>query len=100
MRPAGCLRLARLNMARLLNWSAALVVIFVTLGLKFFARGMLSVSAVLLGLIVGYIYALMMGMVTVEAIGSSWSRAASFALPEPFKYGFEFSFAAIHRLLL
>ena len=79
----------------LLNWSAALVVIFATLGLKFFARGMLSVSAVLLGLIIGYIYALMMGMVTFDAIGTSWSRAASFALPVPFKYGFEFSFAAI-----
>jgi len=55
----------------LLNWSAALVVIVVTLGLKFFTRGMLSVSAVLLGLVVGYAYALMMGMVTFEAIGTS-----------------------------
>ncbi|ATG42428.1 putative purine permease [Phaeobacter piscinae] len=79
----------------LLNWSAALVVIIVTLGLKFFARGMLSISAVLLGLIVGYLYAMMMGMVTVEAIGNSWSRASAFALPVPFKYGIEFSAAAI-----
>ncbi|WIY23452.1 uracil-xanthine permease family protein [Parasedimentitalea psychrophila] len=79
----------------LLNWSAALVVIVVTLGLKFFTRGMLSISAVLLGLVVGYGYALMMGMVSVEAIGSSWSRAAVFALPMPFKYGFEFSLAAV-----
>ncbi|MCU9837656.1 purine permease [Ruegeria sp. WL0004] len=79
----------------LLNWSAALVVILVTLGLKFFTRGMLSVSAVLLGLIVGYAYALMVGMVTFEAIGTSWGRAAGFALPVPFKYGFEFSLAAV-----
>jgi len=79
----------------LLNWSAALLVIVVTLGLKFFARGMLSISAVLLGLAVGYVYALMMGMVTVEAIGTSWSRASAFALPMPFKYGFEFSLAAV-----
>ncbi|KAE9630555.1 purine permease [Parasedimentitalea maritima] len=79
----------------LLNWSAALVVIVVTLGLKFFTRGMLSISAVLLGLAVGYVYALMMGMVTVEAIGTSWSRASAFALPVPFKYGFELSIAAI-----
>ncbi|MGR3617818.1 MAG: nucleobase:cation symporter-2 family protein [Paracoccaceae bacterium] len=79
----------------LLNWSAAGVVIFVTLGLKFFARGMLSVSAVLLGLIVGYFYALMMGMVTIDGISTSWSKAAVFALPTPFKYGFEFSFAAL-----
>ncbi|UWR89053.1 uracil-xanthine permease family protein [Phaeobacter inhibens] len=79
----------------LLNWSAALVVVIVTLGLKFFARGMLSISAVLLGLIVGYLYAMMMGMVTAEAIGNSWSRASAFALPVPFKYGIEFSAAAI-----
>ena len=78
-----------------LNWSAALVVIIVTLALKFFTRGMLSVSAVLLGLIAGYVYALLVGMVTFEAIGTSWGRAAAFALPVPFKYGFEFSVAAI-----
>lgn len=79
----------------LLNWSAALVVIFVTLGLKFFTGGMLSISAVLLGLIAGYVYALAVGMLSFDAIAASWSRAASFALPQPFKYGFEFSFAAI-----
>jgi xanthine permease len=79
----------------LLNWSAALVVIFVTLGLKFFTRGMLSISAVLLGLFVGYLYALGVGMISFESIGTSWSRAATFALPVPFKYGFEFSLAAV-----
>ncbi len=78
----------------LLNWSAALVVIFVTLGLKFFTKGMLSISAVLIGLIIGYIYALMVGMLSFEAIGTSWNRASSFALPMPFKYGFELSAAA------
>lgn len=79
----------------LLNWSAALVVIFVTLGLKFFTQGMLSISAVLIGLFVGYLYALGVGMITFETIGTSWGRAASFALPVPFKYGFEFSAAAV-----
>ncbi|TMV11737.1 uracil-xanthine permease family protein [Arenibacterium halophilum] len=77
------------------SWSAALVVIFVTLGLKFFARGMLSMSAVLVGILVGYLYALGIGMLSVEAIGTSWTRAASFALPDPFRYGFEFSAAAV-----
>ncbi|WP_372989376.1 uracil-xanthine permease family protein [Sulfitobacter sp.] len=79
----------------LLNWSAALVVIFVTLGVKFFTKGMLSISAVLIGLIVGYVYALGVGMLTIDAIAGSWSRSAAFALPNPFKYGFEFSAAAI-----
>lgn len=79
----------------LLNWSAAGVVIVVTLLLKFFTRGMLSVSAVLLGLVAGYLYALAVGMLTVEAIVGSWERAAVFAPPMPFKYGIEFSAAAI-----
>ena len=79
----------------LLNWSAALVVVFVTLGLKFYAKGMLAVSAVVIGILVGYVYAMAMGMVTIEGITTSWSRADGFALPMPFKYGFELSFAAI-----
>jgi len=78
-----------------LNWAAASVVILVTLGLKFFARGMLSVSAVLLGLIAGYVFAVVSGMLTIEAIATSWSDAAAFALPQPLKYGVEFSAAAI-----
>ncbi len=73
------------------SWSVALVVILVTLGLKFFARGMLSVSAVLLGLIAGYAVAWSMGMVSFAAIGT----AAPFALPNPLHFGLEFTAAAI-----
>ena len=73
------------------NWSVALVVIVVTLGLKFFTRGMLSIAAVLIGLVVGYIVAYFMGMVSFGNIG----KAAAFAIPDPFHFGFEFSVAAI-----
>ena len=73
------------------NWFVALVVIFTTLGFKFFTRGMWSVAAVLLGLIVGYVVAYFMGMVSFGNVG----RAASFALPNPFHFGFEFSVAAV-----
>ena len=79
----------------LLSWSAALVVIFVTLGVKFFTRGMLSISAVLVGIIAGYVYCMVVGMLPVAKIAGSWNNAAAFALPQPFKYGFEFSAAAI-----
>ncbi|WP_281857495.1 nucleobase:cation symporter-2 family protein [Litoreibacter halocynthiae] len=79
----------------LLNWSAALVVVFVTLALKFYAKGMLAVSAVVIGIFVGYLYAMTVGMVTLEGIATSWGRAAPVAFPMPFKYGFEMSFAAI-----
>ncbi len=75
----------------LLNWSVALVVIFVTLGVKFFTRGIVSVAAVLIGLVVGYIVAYFLGMVSFVNVG----RAEVFALPDPFHFGFEFSYAAI-----
>ena len=78
-----------------LNWSAALLVVIVTLGLKFFGRGMFRVSAVLIGILVGYVYAILVGMLPVSAIAASWDSAAAFVLPQPFKYGFEFSAAAI-----
>tara|TARA_R110002110_G_scaffold91964_28_gene239353 strand:+ start:2878 stop:4290 length:1413 start_codon:yes stop_codon:yes gene_type:complete len=75
----------------LLNWSVALLVVVVTLGIKFFTRGMTSIAAVLIGLIVGYIVAYFLGMVSFVNVG----RAAVFAVPDPFHFGFEFSFAAI-----
>ncbi len=79
----------------LLNWSAALIVVLVTLALKFYARGILAVSAVVIGILAGYLYAMMVGMVTVDGIATSVGRSASFALPMPFIYGFEFSLAAV-----
>ncbi|MBT5002652.1 MAG: purine permease [Tateyamaria sp.] len=79
----------------LLNWSAALIVILVTLGLKFYTKGILAISAVIIGIIVGYLYSITVGMVTFDGISTSWDRAAPMAFPIPFKYGFEISTAAI-----
>lgn len=73
------------------NWFVASIVIVVTLALKFFARGMVSVSAVLLGLIAGYVVAFFMGMVSFGNVG----KAAVFMLPNPLHFGMEFSVAAI-----
>ncbi len=73
------------------SWSVALVVILVTLGLKFYARGMLAISAVLIGLLVGYAVAWAMGMVNFTAI----ARAPVFEMPVPFKYGVTFTAAAV-----
>jgi xanthine permease len=73
------------------SWFVALVVVVVTLGIKFFTRGLLSVAAVLIGLIAGYAVAWMLGMVSFAAVG----RASTLALPTPFHFGFEFSIAAV-----
>jgi xanthine permease len=78
------------------NWFVALVVIVVTLGLKFFTRGMWSVAAILLGLIAGYVVALFMGMVSFGNIG----RAGWFMVPDPLHFGIEFNAAAIIGIAL
>ncbi len=78
------------------HWGLALVVIAVTLGLKFFTRGMLSVSAVLLGLLAGYAVAFVSGMVSFENVG----RAAWFSPPNPLHFGIEFNVAAVIGMCL
>ena len=78
------------------KWGLALVVIIVALGFKFYARGILSSAAILIGLIVGYIVAIFMGAVNFSAI----ANASWFALPVPFKYGFEIHAAAVIGMCL
>lgn len=80
----------------LTHWSLALIVILVTLGLKFFTRGMMSSAAVLIALVVGYIVAIPMGMVNFGKVASaSW-----FAMPSPMHFGFEINIAAIIGMCL
>ena len=78
------------------NWFQAGIVIVVTLGLKFFTRGMLSVAAVLIGLIAGYVVAYLMGDVNMSGVYG----AAAFALPRPFAFGFELNWAIIIGMCL
>ncbi|MDP3195555.1 uracil-xanthine permease family protein [Tabrizicola sp.] len=73
------------------QWLPALVVILVTLAIKFFTRGFLAVAAVLIGILAGYAVALAMGQVSFTAI----ERAGVFALPNPFRWGFEFNAAIV-----
>ena len=77
-------------------WFPAIVVILVTLVLKFFARGIMSVAAVLIGLIAGYVVAFFMGQVSFGNVGN----ASYFALPVPFKWGIEFDAAIIIGMCL
>ena len=72
-------------------WGPALVVIVVTLAIKFFARGFAAVAAVLIGIIAGYVVALLMGQVSFGNL----AKASYFAPPIPFKWGFEFNFAIV-----
>lgn len=72
-------------------WGPALVVIFVTLAMKFFTKGMTSVAAVLIGMLAGYVVAYAMGQISFGNVG----KAAVFAMPMPFQWGFEWNTAII-----
>ena len=72
-------------------WFPALVVIVVTLAIKFFTRGFLSIAAVFLGIVAGYFVAMVMGQVNFSNVGN----AALFQVPMPFKYGWEINWAII-----
>ncbi|ANT59870.1 uracil permease [Salipiger sp. CCB-MM3] len=72
-------------------WLPALVVIIVTLCVKFFTQGLLSLSAVLVGLVAGYLVAFFMGQVSFASVGN----APVFELPMPFRWGIEFNAAII-----
>nr|WP_199899653.1 solute carrier family 23 protein [Sneathiella glossodoripedis] len=62
-------------------------VIVIILGVKFLTKGMTSASAILIGLVAGYVIAFPMGMVkTANIANASW-----FAFPEPLKYGLTFT---------
>jgi uracil-xanthine permease len=78
------------------NWFQAGVVIFVTLGIKFFTRGMLSVAAVLIGLIAGCVVAMAMGDMSFGNV----ARASWLEVPMPFKFGFELNWAIIIGMCL
>lgn len=78
------------------HWALALIVVFVTLGVKFFARGFVTSAAALIGLVVGYLAAVAMGMVNFDGVG----KAAWFAVPKPFSFGFDINATAIIGMCL
>ncbi len=74
----------------------AALVFVVTIAVQQYARGILSEMAVLIGIVVGYVAALFMGLVSFDAVGpAGWVR-----LPMPFEIGMEFVPAAIISMVL
>ncbi|MCP5088806.1 MAG: purine permease [Rhodobacteraceae bacterium] len=80
----------------LMHWSVALTVIVVALGLKFWGKGILSASGILIGLIAGYVLALALGMVNFGSVG----KAGWVAIPQVMPYGFQFEIGAVIAVVL
>ncbi|MCU4974776.1 purine permease [Halobacteria archaeon AArc-m2/3/4] len=73
------------------NVGLAALVLFVAVGLNLFARGTTRVLSILVALGVGYLVALLAGIVDFSAIGDvGW-----FAVPSPTRFGLEFEPIAI-----
>lgn len=78
------------------KWTPALVVVLVTLGVKFFARGFTAVAAVLIGIVAGYAVALAMGQVNFTPL----DRAGWFMVPSPLRWGWEINWAIVIGMIL
>jgi len=81
----------------LAHWGPALTVVLVTLGVKFYTKGTISAAAILIGLIAGYLVALIFtDLVSFGNVG----KASWVALPKFMPYGFEFNLGAIIAVVL
>ena len=89
-------QMAAESFGSLKHWSVALTVVIVALLLKFFTKGLISNAAILVGLIAGYLLALVLGMVNFAPVANaSWVTGLQ-VLP----YGFEFSLGAVIAVTL
>ena len=78
-------------------WILAILTLVVTLRCNFFGKGLVKASGMLIGIIVGYAAALLMGGVVSFA---DFESAAWFSLPRPFYFGLEFHADAIIMMIL
>lgn len=68
------------------NWLVAFITLVIVTALNHYGRGIWKLASILIGIIAGYIVALLFGMVDFSAVGgASW-----FQLPQPLHFGIEF----------
>lgn len=72
------------------NWFVALLTLMVVTALNHYGKGIFKLSSILIGIIVGYIVALIWGMVDFSAV----SQASFFQLPIPLHFGVEFEISS------
>lgn len=68
------------------NWTVALITLAVVVILNHFAKGILKLASILIGVIVGYIASLMFGLVDFSGV----SAAGMFQIPAPLHFGVVF----------
>ena len=78
------------------NWLVAIITLLVVIYLTYFTKGITKLAAILIGMIVGYIVAFFMGMVSFDAVTqSSW-----FQVVAPLHFGLKFEISAIISMVI
>lgn len=72
------------------NWLVALITFAAVIFFNYFTKGVSKLASILLGMIIGYVVALMMGMVSFEAVGT----AGWFQMVAPLHFGLKFNISA------
>lgn len=72
------------------NWLVALITLGVVIFFTYFTKGVCKLASILLGMIVGYVVAFALGMISFESVGA----AGWFQLAPPLHFGITFNVSA------
>lgn len=78
------------------NWLVGFITLAVVIALNHFAKGILKLASILIGMIVGYIVSGFFGMIDFSAVAS----AGVFEIPHPMYFGMKFEVSAIVTMVL
>ena len=73
------------------NWALAIFTLVIVTFFNYFTKGICKMASILIGIVCGYLAALMMGMVSFESIG----EAGWFQFTSPLYFGMEFDITAM-----
>lgn len=78
------------------NWLVAFLTLAVVVALNHFAKGVLKLASILIGMIVGYIISGFFGMIDFSAV----QGAGIFQIPRPMYFGMKFETSAVMTLVI
>lgn len=73
------------------NWLVAVFTLVCVTSLNHFAKGMVKLASILLGIVAGYVFSIPFGMIDLSAVG----EAGMFSLVRPAPFGIRFEFSSI-----
>ena len=73
------------------NWLVAIFTLVCVTSLNHFAKGLVKLASILLGIVAGYVFSIPFGMIDLSAVG----EAGMFSLVRPAPFGIHFEFSSI-----